>query len=268
MGTPETASTTRTPRRVGTISFASRALAGAAVLLLGLPPAAALADPPRALPSNASAEESTWQPAFDYDGDGCYSTPAIGPDGEPASGLEPSGSLSGDCHDESDLDNTNSYSRAKCDGDWCAYMYDLYFEKDQALDGVHDAFGHRHDIEHVVVWVNEGQAKYVSTSAHGGFSTYPADEVGFEDTHAKIVYHKDGPSTHCFRLAGQDEEPENHKGTWQYPDLVGWDGYPEGIRDALTSADFGSASLGIKDGSFEGNLAKAKPDDVEFDPES
>ncbi|GAA3360361.1 NPP1 family protein [Saccharopolyspora gregorii] len=258
----------RGTRRLGKSSFAFRALVGTAVLFVGLPPAVALADPPQALPGSAAEADAKWQPAFDYDGDGCYPTPAIGPDGTLAPGLEPSGALNGNCHDQSDLDNTNSYSRSKCDGDWCAYMYDLYFEKDQALGGVHDAFGHRHDIEHVVIWVNDDQAKYVSTSAHGDFSTYPAEEVGFEDTHAKIIYHKDGPSTHCFRLAGKDEEPENHYGTWQYPDLVSWENYPEGIRDALTSADFGSASLGIKDDAFAGNLAKAKPDDIQFDPEA
>ncbi|MGW1681085.1 NPP1 family protein [Saccharopolyspora sp. NPDC002376] len=254
-------------RRKPTSRFAARALIGASALVFVLPPGAAFAEPPEALPGSAPEADSKWQPAFDYDGDGCYPTPAIGPDGTVAEGLKPSGALNGNCHDESDLDNTNSYSRAKCDpSGWCAYLYDLYFEKDQALDGVDDIFGHRHDIEHVVVWVHNDRAEYVSTSAHGGYSTYPADEVSWEDTHPKIVYHKDGASTHAFRLANADEEPENHHGTWQYPPLVGWENYPEGIRDVLTSADFGKASLGIKDGAFEDNLAKAKPEGIPFDP--
>ncbi|MEV0082827.1 NPP1 family protein [Saccharopolyspora sp. NPDC050642] len=240
------------------------AIAGAALLAVGLP-GTAYAEPPAALPASFDEADGKWQPAFDYDGDGCYPTPAIGPDGSIAEGLKPSGALDGNCHDQSDLDNTNSYSRAKCDDNgWCAYLYDLYFEKDQALGGVDDIFGHRHDIEHVVVWVHDDEAKYVSTSAHGNYSTRPASEVSWEGNHPKIVYHKDGASTHCFRLAGRDEQPENHYGTWQYPDLVSWNNFPPGIRDKLTGADFGSASLAIKDGAFEQNLEKAKPAEVEF----
>ncbi|WP_188987324.1 NPP1 family protein [Saccharopolyspora thermophila] len=240
-------------------------LAGAAVLAV-VQPVPAWAEPPRALPGNAPEADARWQPAFDYDGDGCYPTPAIGADGTVAEGLEPSGALNGNCHDASDLDNTNSYSRATCDpSGWCAYLYDLYFEKDQAVAGV-DPFGHRHDIEHVVVWVHDDQARYVSASAHGEYQTRPASEVVWEGTHPKIVYHKDGASTHAFRFANADEQPENHHGSWQYPDLVGWDGFPEGIRDRLTAADFGKASLAIKDGAFEDNLEKAKPDGIPFDP--
>ncbi|GLZ35127.1 hypothetical protein Lesp02_73140 [Lentzea sp. NBRC 105346] len=236
-----------------------------AVLLVALVPGTAWADPPQALPENHTAAEGKWQPAFDYDTDGCYPTPAIGPTGTVAPGLKNSGALNGNCRDRSDLDNTNSYSRSKCDNGWCAYLYDLYFEKDQAVPGL-DCCGHRHDIEHVIVWVSNDQAQYVSTSAHGNFSTYPRDRVAWEGSHPKIVYHKDGWSTHCFRLAGMTETPENHYGTWQYPDLVGWDHFPAGIRDILVRADFGSASLAIKDGSFEYNLGKAKPAGIPFNP--
>jgi hypothetical protein len=236
-----------------------------ATLLTVLVPGIAWADPPRALPESHAAADGKWQPAFDYDGDGCYPTPAIGPDGTIAPGLNNSGALNGNCHDQSDLDNTNSYSRSKCDNGWCAYLYDLYFEKDQALPGW-DCCGHRHDLEHVVVWVQNDQAQYVSVSAHGDYSTFPRTQVGWEGTHAKVVYHKDGASTHCFRLAGRTEVPENHYRAWQYPDLVSWDHFPAGIRDRLVTADYGSASLAIKDSAFAGNLAKAKPSGIPFDP--
>ncbi|GAA3838563.1 MULTISPECIES: NPP1 family protein [Amycolatopsis] len=236
-----------------------------ATLFTVLLPAAAWAEPPKALPASYAAEDGKWQPAFDYDGDGCYPTPAIGPDGTLNPGLNNSGALNGNCHDQSDLDNTNSYSRSKCNNGWCAYVYDLYFEKDQAVPGI-DCCGHRHDIEHVVVWVQGGQAEYVSVSAHGEYSTYPRAQVGWDGTHAKVVYHKDGASTHCFRLAGMTETPENHYGTWQYPDLVSWDNYPAGIRDRLMGADFGSASFAIKDSAFASNLTKAKPAGIPFDP--
>ncbi|HEY7592315.1 MAG TPA: NPP1 family protein [Actinophytocola sp.] len=239
-------------------------VAGTAAVMLAAP-ALAWATPPPALPANFTAADGKWQPAFDYDGDGCYPTPAIGPDGTLNPGLNPSGALNGNCHDRSDLDNTNSYSRSTCNNGWCAYLYDLYFEKDQAVAGW-DPFGHRHDIEHVVVWVNGDAAKYVSVSRHGDYDTYPSSQVGFQGTHAKVVYHKDGATTHCFRLAGMNEQPENDYGTWQYPDLVSWGGYPAGIRAKLTSADFGEASLGIKDSAFANNLAEAKPSGIPFNP--
>ncbi|WP_432135391.1 MULTISPECIES: NPP1 family protein [unclassified Streptomyces] len=240
-------------------------LAGAAALVLAVPTVAHAAPPP-ALPQNATQEELTYRPAFDYDTDGCYSSAAIGPDGTVNGGLKPTGALNGNCRDAGDLENTNSYSRAKCDHDWCAYLYGLYFEKDQALPGI-SLGGHRHDWEHVVVWVQGGQVRYVATSNHGSFTVHAASTVRFEGTHAKVVYHKDGIGTHCFRLAnGNDEPPENHRGTWQYPPLVGWDGYPAGLRDKLSSHDFGSAHFGLKDASFAGHLAEAKPSGIAFDP--
>ncbi|MGW7299473.1 NPP1 family protein [Streptomyces sp. NPDC054829] len=239
-------------------------IAGAAVFVIAFP-GVAFAAPPPGLPANAEAAEFTYQPAFDYDKDGCYATPAIGTDGSINSGLNPTGALNGSCRDASDLDNTNSYSRYKCNNGWCAYMYGLYFEKDQALPGI-SLGGHRHDWEHVVIWVQDGAVKYVATSNHGSFTVSPASSVRFEGTHAKVVYHKDGVSTHCFRLANSnDEPPENHKGTWQYPPLVGWNGYPAGLRDKLVNHDFGSAHFGLKDSSFSDHLNKAKPSGIPFD---
>ncbi|MCX4513735.1 NPP1 family protein [Streptomyces sp. NBC_01619] len=247
------------------IRRASLILAGAFALVLAVPNTA-LAAPLAALPANADTLDQTFQPAYDYDTDGCYATPAIGPDGTINPGLKPTGALNGNCRDASDLVNTNGYSRAKCNNGWCAVIYGLYFEKDQAIPGI-SLGGHRHDWEHVVVWVQNNQAQYVATSAHGDFNIYPRDQIRWDGTHPKVVYHKDGVSTHCFRPANSnDEPPENHQRTWQFPTLVGWNGYPAGLRDKLSQADFGSAHFGLKDGSFEGHLAEAKPAGIPFDP--
>ena len=226
----------------------------------------ALAAPPANLPGNAEPLEQKWQPAYDYDTDGCYPTPAIGPDGKLNGGLKPTGALHGECQDQSDLDHTNGYSRSKCNNGWCAIAYGLYFEKDQALANS-SVGGHRHDWEHVVVWVQDDRAQYVATSAHGGMTVHGSSAVRWDDTHPKIIYHKDGASTHAFRLGNQnDEPPENDDHTWQYPTLVGWNGYPAGIRDKLSSANFGSANFGLKDASFNGMLQKAMPAGIPFDP--
>jgi necrosis inducing protein (NPP1) len=250
-------------RQAGKVSF----VLGTVTAVLFASAGVALADPPRALDGSAPLEDRTYQPAFDYDGDGCYPTPAIGRDGTIAGGLKTSGAVNGSCHDASDLDNTNSYSRVKCNNGWCGYIYALYFEKDQAVAGS-GLGGHRHDLEHVVVWVQNGTPQYVSASAHGKYHTYARNQMPWDETgtHPKIIYHKDGAGTHCFRIAGFNEQPENHKGTWQYPPLIGWDNYPAGFRDKLTSTDFGSAQFGLRDGSFNGELSKAKPAGIPFDP--
>lgn len=255
------------PRPRGRRWFALRALVMAVVLGVLLPPAHAWAAPPTKLPESVTAPDDKWQPALDYDTDGCYSTPAIGPDGTLNAGLNPTGALNGSCRDASDLVNTNAYSRSACDPNgWCAYMYGLYFEKDQALSGV-SLGGHRHDWEHIVVWVYQDQARYVSASEHGRYVTRAASEIPFDGTHAKIVYHKDGASTHAFRFAGFGEAPENHFGVWQYPDLVSWNNYPAGIRDILTGANFGSATFALKDANIRADLAKAKPGAISFTPQ-
>jgi hypothetical protein len=48
--------------------------------------------------------------------------------------------------------------------------------------------------------------------------------------------------------------------------LVGWNGYPAGLRDKLSQADFGSAHFGLRDDNFPSHLAKAKPAGITFDP--
>lgn len=234
------------------------------VSLAGSASAAVLAP----LPANATTFQRAFEPVYDYDTDSCYPAAAVDAGGNLNGGLNPSGSITGGCRTANHLNNDNSYSRAKCNQGWCGIIYASYFEKDQAT-----VFGggHRHDWESVVVWVQQGASRpsYVSTSAHGGYTTYAASSVAWWDTaqtHPKIVYHKDGVSTHAFRLAGASEAPENDTGQWHFEDLVGWDQFPStAIRDAVVNKDWGSANFPLKDGNFENNLNKAKPSGITFD---
>ncbi|MER7538979.1 NPP1 family protein [Streptomyces sp. NPDC097704] len=223
--------------------------------------AAAVPDPPRALPQNATADDLKWAPALDYDTNACYNVPAIGPDGAISQGLDHNNTTSStDCRDQSDLDNTNAYSRQRCNSGWCVYLYDYYFEKDVSVELADDAGGHVHDWEHIAVWVKDDKAEYVAASAHGGYHVLPAGEVRWDGTHPKIVYHKDGGLTHAFRFAGAgDEPPENHYHDWRRPALVSYNGFPSGLRDKLYAADFGHATMGTKDSAFAGNLGGAIP---------
>lgn len=83
-----------------------------------------------------------------------------------------------------------------------------------------------------------------------------------------MVYHKDGGSTHCFRFADAgDETPlENHRGVWFKGDLVGYEGFPsEGVRRKLFTADFGKATLALRDDTFAGNIVRSKYSGIPFD---
>ncbi|UQW99542.1 NPP1 family protein [Streptomyces sp. RerS4] len=257
----------RHPRGRRGLRLLVTAAATAAALLL--PASTAHADPPHNLPQNADGWEQSFSPAYDYDGDGCYATPAIGPDGTLAPGLKTSGAINGSCRDRSDLDNSQTYARAKCNNGWCAIVYASYFEKDQAVHGS-GLGGHRHDFEHVIAWVDiaSHRVEHVSTTQHSTVRTYPRAQVRFDGSHPKIVYHKDGASTHFFRLAnGNDEPPENHYNNWRYPPLVGWSGWPDtGLRDRLMGADFGAATIKITDDRFPNLLNGAKPAGIPFNP--
>lgn len=238
------------------------------VVAIGMTGVAFAERSPGGLPTAAPEADRKFQPAMDYDKDGCYPTPAIGPEGKINPGKNLGGDVNGECRDEVDLDDANVYSRSKCNNGWCAYMYAFYFEKDQVSLGPGSA-GHKHDWEHVVVWVQNDTPVWVAVSQHGGYFWRHRDQIPWDGTHTKVVYHKDGGSTHAFRHAKSDngdEPPENHKGTWHLPKVIGWNDFPRGFRDKLVAADFKPASLALKDGTFEDNLAKAKPSEVSFDP--
>ncbi|WP_107484679.1 NPP1 family protein [Streptomyces sp. MJM1172] len=198
---------------------------------------------------------------MDYDTDGCYNVPATGPDGTTARGLDHNGTTApAHCRDQSDLDNSNAYARQRCNSGWCVYLYDYYFEKDVATELRQDAGGHVHDGEHITVWVQNDQAKWVSASQHGNYEIKAAGDVLWDGTHPKLVYHKDGASTHDFRFASSgDEPPENHYHRWIRSPLVSYNGFPRGLRDKLFAHDFDHATIAIKDSSYPGDLKGAMP---------
>lgn len=224
-------------------------------------------DPPKALPETATASDLKWQPVLDFDTDGCYNVPAIDADGNIVEGLDNNFTgLSSDCRDLSDLENNNVYSRQRCNSGWCVYLYGYYFEKDVAIPYFWDP-GHRHDWEHIAVWVKDGEgAQYVAVSQHGGYDIRAASDVRWEGDRPKVVYHKDGVSTHCFRFGNEDDDNiENHLGVWFKGDLVSYNGFPGDTRDKLFDHDFGKANIAIKDSNFSNRLGNAKPDEIDFD---
>lgn len=248
----------------------SRIAVAIAALGILVPATAAHADSLPNLPANAGGYEASFSPAYDYDTDGCYAVAAISPDGTINPGLNTTGAINGSCRDQSDLDRSQTYARSKCNNGWCAIVYASYFEKDQAVHGS-GLGGHRHDWEHVISWVNQAsnQVEFVTTTQHSSQRTYTRSQVRFDGSHPKVVYHKDGASTHFFRLANSnDEPPENHYHNWRQPPIVDWNGWPSiPLRDRLMNANFGSASIKIKDGSFEYLLNASKPAGIPFNPQ-
>lgn len=246
-------------------------LLAAALPALAAPPTLLprAATPPTALPQRATANDLRWQPSLDFDTDGCYNVPAIDAAGTIVQGLPHHFTgLASNCRDLSDLDNNNVYSRQRCNSGWCVYLYGYYFEKDVAVPNFVDT-GHTHDWEHIAVWVSQatGRAEYVAASQHGNYEVKPAAEVRWDGDHPKLVYHKDGASTHCFRFANAgDDAVENAKGVWFRGALVGYNGFPTtAVRDKLFAYDFGKATIDFKDATFPGAIGRAKPAAVSFD---
>ncbi|KAH7207775.1 necrosis inducing protein-domain-containing protein [Fusarium redolens] len=210
------------------------------------------------LPRNADENSLRFQPALDFDKDSCYNTAAVDVQGNLNPGLPNKGSPSAGCRDISRLDNANVYSRSRCNNGWCAYITGR------------GTGGHVHDWENVVVFVqNNKRIARVAPSAHGEYKGATNNPV-LDGDHPLIVYHKNGLSTHAFRIAKEEEryDVENDFGWWQIADLVAWDGYPSGfVQEQLTHHDFGKATIKLVDSRFGDNLKKAAGDSIPgFDP--
>lgn len=220
-----------------------------------------------ALPSKVSIQG--YEPLFDFDGDGCYPAAGISRNGQQNPGLKTSGAINGSCHDAGFLDISNTLHRYACiqsgANNFCAHIYDMYFEKDQAVHGS-GLGGHRHDWETVAIWQKDGNITHASYSCHGDMYTRTFSDSPKEGNHVKFVYHKDGGSTHCFRFAKDNNEPaENHYGYWVTPAITSWyelkgdNVSNHDMRAKLNSFDYGSASIKVKDSSYLSFLNRWKP---------
>jgi hypothetical protein len=182
---------------------------------------------PVAISQYQTAQIQAFHPLFDFDSDGCYpATPFNRHDGlRQNPGLAATWRYDGGCRDVGWWRTANALHRQLCqrgaDG-WqrCAHMFELYFEKDQAVLGSFLG-GHRHDIETVIVWTLQPAAapsayiSHVSASAHGKFNTKPFANVQQHQGHPLIVYHKDSILTHAFRFASaSDKANVEFLGNW------------------------------------------------------
>lgn len=216
----------------------------------------------------STVDISGTSPVFDFDTDGCLPSAGISRAGAQNGGLNPSGSITGGCRSSSFLDTSNTLHRHACISSggktYCGHFYALYFLKDQvtALGG-----GHRHDWEYAAVWTTDGVVTHGGYSAHGDLTNAAVASLPMQYGHLKIVYHKDGVSTHAMRFAKSGETAENPYGQFVTPAIVSWyevkgDGLGnEAMRNKLNAFDYGSATIPLRDNNFLTNLNTYKPAD-------
>lgn len=206
-------------------------------------------------------------PVFDFDTDGCLPSAGISRSGAQNGGLAASGSITGGCRKNNFMDYANTLHRHACitsgSDVYCGHFYALYFLKDQAT-----VFGggHRHDWEHAAVWTRNGVVTHAGYSAHGDLFNVAAASLPLDSNgHVKIVYHKDGVTTHAMRMAKVNEVAENGYGQFVTPAIVSWyevkgDGLTnEQMRSRLNSYDYGSGTIPMRDNNFLSNLNTYRP---------
>jgi Necrosis inducing protein (NPP1) len=247
---------------------------GMGLMLIGAAVNAAAAG---ALPEAASEAVRKWAVVFDFDTDSCYPSPAVTSGGQVSQGLGVTGmdtSFVAGCRNSSQLSNSNTYHRAasisKNGKLYVVRMYALYFlkDKDLPLGQIEGLGGHRHDWEFALVWATNGVMTHASFSSHGHVTTKKASELNFDAAYpgsVKIVYHKDGGSTHAMRFAAANEAAENDLHRWVTPAIVDWRSMQAAgvsnkvLRALLNSHDFGHANCSVNDSNFPIEISKSPP---------
>lgn len=229
-------------------------------------------------PSVNSPDIQKYAPALDFRENHCYPSSGIDLFGKISPGLELGGDTTDFCTTHNDFRKTTRVlHRTACMEDnnieYCAVMYAVYFQKDpvSTVFGVSPWGGHKHDWEYILLWSKDGTITDACASAHGGAECKSAEELDWEGTHPKFVYHVGGiASTHSFRFATTNESSDLPKGEWFVPSVVTWqniigrqprgdfNGNPAEMQyqpiisnadmiQRLESADYGEALLPLKD---------------------
>ncbi|RAW34408.1 hypothetical protein PC110_g9305 [Phytophthora cactorum] len=181
---------------------------------------------------------------------GCHAYPAVNVGGQTSGGLKTKGAPSAGCKGSGW--GSQVYGRSSWyNGVW-AIMYSWYFPKDSPSTGL----GHRHDWEHVIVWIDnpeiaEPKILAVTPSAHSGYSAQvPPDANKVEGTSVKVKYLSKWPINHALESTGEGGD---------YQDLIMWGQMTDAAREGLSRTSFGDANVPMNDGNFESKLGRAWP---------
>ncbi|OWZ03886.1 hypothetical protein PHMEG_00024307, partial [Phytophthora megakarya] len=164
-------------------------------------------------------------------GNGCHAYPAVNIFGQTSGGLKITGAPSAGCKGSGW--GSQVYGRSTWFNDVWAIMYSWYFPKDSPSTGL----GHRHDWEHVTVWIDnpdvpEPKILGVTPSAHSGYSSQvPPDADTVDGTSVKVIYESKWPINHAL-------ESTSLGGDFQ--DLIMW----EQMSDAARFSDFDTSGDG------------------------
>ncbi|OBT51802.1 hypothetical protein VE04_09029 [Pseudogymnoascus sp. 24MN13] len=203
-----------------------------------------------ALATSAYEIEKKFQPYVDYDGDGCYNTAAIDPNGKVNHSHDSTGTPGSHCHNPPLLYKSNTYSRRRCNNGYCAVMYEYYFEKDQAVSGSFLG-GYKDDWENVVF-------------AKGNAVVHVAPRAVAVTLVPLTMPRSAAPPTQC---SDDIANPENDSGHFYESLLVGWNLWPSlELKNKMLSAFTGGISPKL-DSEFGDTLKNAAGDNVpRFDP--
>ncbi|POM59592.1 Necrosis inducing-like protein NPP1 type [Phytophthora palmivora] len=176
---------------------------------------------------------------------GCHPYPAVNAAGETSGGLKTQGCKGSGW-------GSQVYGRSTWyKGRW-AIMYSWYFPKDSPSTGL----GHRHDWEHVIVWIDNPavlnpKILAVTPSAHSGYSKYAPPKAGtITGNTAKVEYESHWPVNHALDSTSKGGETQP---------LIMWDQMTEAARRSLNTVSFGDANVPMNEGNFMRKIANASP---------
>ncbi|KAG2812532.1 hypothetical protein PC116_g19304 [Phytophthora cactorum] len=194
--------------------------------------------------------------------DGCHPYPAVQKDGSISGGLKWSGPQDGECTG-SKL-GSQIYARSKWVNDVWATVYAWYFPKGRGVMPVPLLFGHRHNWEYAIVWIDNPELENttilgVSMSASVGYASQtPPDAKYVDGNSVKLEYY------YNHFLGSTSVQLTEDSG--EYQDLITWDELSKLAQYSLNHTDwdetlFNLAGLRmpLKDGVFEELLNKAWP---------
>ncbi|PSK53154.1 hypothetical protein B9Z65_3354 [Elsinoe australis] len=197
---------------------------------------------PQTVPSGTTGQLYLRYKPFLQVQNGCVPFPAVDAQGNTGGGLNPTGDPSGGCSSSPG----QVYARSGTYNGRFGIMYAWYFPKDSPATGL----GHRHDWESIVVWLSGSTGTPsilgVSASAHGDFQKNTSPNLA--GTSPLIRYYSTFPINHQLGYTSTQGGSQP---------LVAWESLTAAARNALTSTDFGSANVPMKDANFDNNLAEA-----------
>jgi hypothetical protein len=238
--------------------------------------------------ANAVSLIEQYSPVFDFTRNSCLPAAGISRSGRKNGGLDDSGTITGDCRSgipKGFLRLSNTYHRwvSQVDNgnEYSAHLYELYFEKDMAVN--YSSWpGHRHDVETAIIYFTNQVPTHIAISAHGDYTRKSWDKVKKEGTHPKVVYYKSSVipygGTHSFTFSDSYDliaqyppkyKVQNPDGYWVQPTIVSWyemsgDNVDNAsMRNKFNSWSFGSAAFKFKDAGSrfinEVNKSDARP---------